>query len=69
MEAAAGSAQYLLVLNRSESSKDGGESDPLFCPSPAHTAVNATRAPSAPWSNALVANMVIVNSVCVLVLP
>lgn len=63
---AAGSGQY---QSCDRSSKDGSESNPLFRPSPAHTAVDATRAPSAPWSNALVADMVIVDSVCVLALP
>jgi hypothetical protein len=40
--------------------KHGSESNPLSCPSLARTTINAARASSASWSDALVANMVIV---------
>lgn len=50
-------------------SKDGDEGSPIFCPNPARTAVSAARPSSASRGNALVANMVIVHSVCVLGLP
>lgn len=42
------------------SPKHVGESNSLSCTSVAGTAINAARASSAPWGNALVANMVIV---------
>jgi hypothetical protein len=42
------------------SPKHGSESNPLSYPSLARTTINAARASSASWSNALVANMVAV---------
>src|SRR6267154_2902423 len=51
------------------SPKHGSESNSLSCPSLARTTINAARASGASWSNALVANMVTVQSVCVYALP
>ena len=56
-------------INSAASPKHGSESNTLSCPSLAHTTTNAARASSASWGDALVANMVIVQSVCVYPLP